>query len=230
MAAEALLLETSDIISSETTYFCVRVKLQVRNLTTSPSCCGVGCAQFTLRFLTSPFDQKQVYWYGRNPINAQHMSPQFFSIISSYFTQRTWRSPQPPFTLYPLQCSSTNPSSLSSAPSFWPLASAPRQQGNQAIPTTKYRAITTIKCRAIITTKQTKTTKTPPKAPPIQHRLVLRPLVPPFAAGTPTCCDSEQSFSSLSPAFQAALKALDSNLNPDLPVGVNCDAAGTQTW
>ena len=33
MAAEALLLETSDIISSETTYFCVRVKLQVRNLT-----------------------------------------------------------------------------------------------------------------------------------------------------------------------------------------------------
>ena len=53
---------------------------------------------------------------------------------------------------------------------------------------------------------------------------------PVCSTGTPTCCDSEQSFSSLSPAFQAALKALDSNLNPDLPVGVNCDAAGTQTW
>jgi hypothetical protein len=53
---------------------------------------------------------------------------------------------------------------------------------------------------------------------------------PVCSSGTPTCCDSEQSFSSLSPAFQAALKALDSNLNPDLPVGVNCDAAGTQTW
>jgi hypothetical protein len=53
---------------------------------------------------------------------------------------------------------------------------------------------------------------------------------PVCSSGTPTCCDSEQSFSSLSSAFQAALKALDSNLNPDLPVGVNCAAAGTQTW
>ena len=53
---------------------------------------------------------------------------------------------------------------------------------------------------------------------------------PVCSSGTPTCCDSEQSFSSLSPAFQAALKALDSTLNPDLPVGINCDAAGTQTW
>ena len=53
---------------------------------------------------------------------------------------------------------------------------------------------------------------------------------PVCSSGTPTCCDSEQSFSSLSPAFQAALKALDSNLNPDLPVGINCAAAGTQTW
>jgi hypothetical protein len=53
---------------------------------------------------------------------------------------------------------------------------------------------------------------------------------PVCSTGTPTCCAFEQSFSSLSSADQAALKSLDSNLNPDLSVGVNCDAAGTQTW
>ena len=53
---------------------------------------------------------------------------------------------------------------------------------------------------------------------------------PVCSSGTPTCCDSEQSYSSLSPIFQAALLALDSNLNTDLPVGVYCNAAGTQTW
>jgi hypothetical protein len=53
---------------------------------------------------------------------------------------------------------------------------------------------------------------------------------PVCSSGTPTCCDSQQSFSSLSSTFQAALKALDSTVNPDLPVGVNCYAAGTQTW
>jgi hypothetical protein len=53
---------------------------------------------------------------------------------------------------------------------------------------------------------------------------------PVCSSGTPMCCDSQQSFSSLSSTFQASLKALDSTVNPDLPVGVNCYAAGTQTW
>ena len=57
-----------------------------------------------------------------------------------------------------------------------------------------------------------------------------QPVVPVCSTGTPTCCDSQQSFSSLSATFQTALKALDPSLNQDLPVGINCAAAGTQTW
>ena len=53
---------------------------------------------------------------------------------------------------------------------------------------------------------------------------------PVCSTGTPTCCDSEEPFSSLSATFQTALKALDPSLNQDLPVGINCYAAGTQTW
>ena len=53
---------------------------------------------------------------------------------------------------------------------------------------------------------------------------------PVCSTGTPTCCDSQQSFSSLSATFQTALKALDPSLNQDLPVGINCAAAGTETW
>ena len=93
-----------------------------------------------------------------------------------------------------LQCSSTNPSSLSLPHSLWPLASPPRQQGNQAIPTTKYKAMATTK-----TTQQAKTIKTPPKAPPIQHRLARRPPVPPFAAREPRRAATP---SSLSPHYR----------------------------
>ena len=44
-------------------------------------------------------------------------------------------------------------------------------------------------------------------------------VVPSCSTGTPTCCDSTTPFSSLSTDNQAALAALDSNLNKALLVG-----------
>ncbi|KAF8264052.1 hypothetical protein EI94DRAFT_1806311 [Lactarius quietus] len=53
-------------------------------------------------------------------------------------------------------------------------------------------------------------------------------VVPTCATGTPTCCNSIEPFSSLTPAQQTELRGLDSNLNTGLNVGLNCAAAGSQ--
>ena len=53
---------------------------------------------------------------------------------------------------------------------------------------------------------------------------------PSCSSGTPTCCASLVQFSTLSDGDQAALKALDANLDPSLPVGEQCSAAGAQGW
>ena len=50
------------------------------------------------------------------------------------------------------------------------------------------------------------------------------------SGGNPTCCASLVQFSTLSDGDQAALKALDANLDPSLPVGEQCYAAGAQGW
>ena len=57
-----------------------------------------------------------------------------------------------------------------------------------------------------------------------------QPVVPVCSAGTPTCCDSTTPYSSLSPAYQAALASLDPNLNKALAVGLNCAVSGAQGW
>ena len=57
-----------------------------------------------------------------------------------------------------------------------------------------------------------------------------QPVVPVCSAGTPTCCDSTTPYSSLSPAYQAALASLDPNLNKALAVGLNCAVSGGQGW
>ncbi|KAN0128628.1 hypothetical protein V8E53_013547 [Lactarius tabidus] len=44
----------------------------------------------------------------------------------------------------------------------------------------------------------------------------------------PTCCASLTHFFTLSDGDQASLKALHSNLDPTLPVGDQCSAAGDQ--
>ena len=57
-----------------------------------------------------------------------------------------------------------------------------------------------------------------------------QPVVPVCSAGTPTCCDSTTPYSSLSPAYQAALASVDPNLNKALAVGLNCAVYGAQGW
>ncbi|KAF8259122.1 hypothetical protein EI94DRAFT_1707379 [Lactarius quietus] len=47
-------------------------------------------------------------------------------------------------------------------------------------------------------------------------------------AGSPACCGSAINFDSLSPLQQVALLNLDSNVNEDLKVGMNCVAASSQ--
>jgi hypothetical protein len=46
----------------------------------------------------------------------------------------------------------------------------------------------------------------------------------------PTSCGSLTHFFTLSDGDQAALKALDPNLDRTLPVGEQCSAAGAQGW
>ncbi|KAF8266176.1 hypothetical protein EI94DRAFT_1803513 [Lactarius quietus] len=53
-------------------------------------------------------------------------------------------------------------------------------------------------------------------------------VVPTCSTGTPTCCDSIESFGSLTPAQQTELRGLDSNVNTNLNVGLNCAGAGSQ--
>ena len=57
-----------------------------------------------------------------------------------------------------------------------------------------------------------------------------QPVVPVCKTGIPTCCDSTTPFTSLSADYQAKLPPLDSGLNKDLPVGLNCALPGTQGW
>jgi hypothetical protein len=100
-------------------------------------------------------------WYGRNLIKAQRMSAQFLSIIPLHTKSFADHNR---LTLHSLQCSSTNPSSLSSPPSLWPVVSPPPQQGNKPLTPTQPKTMQTLS---------------------IQHRLALRPPVPPFAARAP---------------------------------------------
>ena len=51
----------------------------------------------------------------------------------------------------------------------------------------------------------------------------------PCKTGTLTCCVTKESFSSLQAQQQQSLKQLDPSVNPDLSVGVNCNAAA-QYW
>jgi hypothetical protein len=54
--------------------------------------------------------------------------------------------------------------------------------------------------------------------------------LPVCKTGVLMCCDSTQSFSSLSAELQHYLKLLDPNVNPDLPVGEDCDPDTAQHW
>ncbi|KAF8259121.1 hypothetical protein EI94DRAFT_1707378 [Lactarius quietus] len=47
-------------------------------------------------------------------------------------------------------------------------------------------------------------------------------------AGSPACCGSAIKFDSLSPVQQVALLHLDSNVNEELKVGMNCAAASSR--
>ena len=53
--------------------------------------------------------------------------------------------------------------------------------------------------------------------------------LPSCKTGTLTCCTTKESFSSLQAQQQQSLKQLDPSVNPDLSVGVNCNAAA-QYW
>jgi hypothetical protein len=126
-------------------------------------------------------------WHGRNLIKAQHMSAQFFSIIALH--TKSFANHNRPHTPF-LQCSSTNPSSLSSPPSLWPVASPPRQQGNKPLTPTQPKTMQTLS---------------------IQHRLTLRPPVPPFAARAPRRAAPS---SSLSPRYRLLTRLRSSLSTP----------------
>jgi hypothetical protein len=108
---------------------CLGVKPQVRNLDDAVFMLRTWAAHNILSVSwTSPLAHfSECTGKGRNLIKAQHIvSPNSSSRLHTHKKSYTVFHTTTLFT----QCSSTNPSSPSSPPSLWPLASSPPQQGN----------------------------------------------------------------------------------------------------